>query len=245
MKPFLLESEDSEALQTLGRASVQIVHDLKNQLNGLKLYATFLRKRLEKPERAPDELETIIKLIAGLDRTAADLSLIVDYAHPVELKKRPETDLQTIVRDVAARVNSRPPTTGSLAGPVLVAAEPGEFIGEFDPVMLAQALESISVGALRMLHNGTREATMEIQLKSEATEMGSTGETESKGDGGNNGSDGVIEWPLPETFDHDPFHSFAGSNEIRLSLAARIIEAHGGSAERRNGAMCVRLPLGK
>ncbi len=239
MKPFLLESGDSEALQALGRASVQIVHDLKNQLNGLKLYATFLRKRLEKSERAPDELETIIKLIAGLDRTAADLSLIVDYAHPVELKKRPETDLQTIVRDVAARVNthvaSRPPTTGSLAGPVVVAAEPAKFIGEFDPVMLAQALESISVGTLRMLNNGTREATMEIQLKSEATESGSDGATR---------SEGVIEWPLPETFDHDPFHSFAGSNEIRLSLAARIIEAHGGSAERRNGAMCVRLPLG-
>ncbi len=43
--------------------------------------------------------------------------------------------------------------------------------------------------------------------------------------------------------DHDPFHSFAGSNEIRLSLAARIIEAHGGSANCEDGALRVRLPL--
>jgi len=33
------------SLEDLGRATLQIVHDLKNQLNGLKLYATFLRKR--------------------------------------------------------------------------------------------------------------------------------------------------------------------------------------------------------
>ena len=70
MKPLLSESQDNEALQALGRASVQIVHDLKNHLNGLKLYATFLRKRMEKNQRPDDELETVNKLIAGLDRTA-------------------------------------------------------------------------------------------------------------------------------------------------------------------------------
>jgi hypothetical protein len=55
--------------------------------------------------------------------------------------------------------------------------------------------------------------------------------------------DGVIEWSVYDSSDHDPFHSFAGSNEIRLSLAARIIEAHGGSATRRDDVLSVRLPL--
>jgi len=49
---------------------MQIVHDLKNQLNGLKLYATFLRRRIEKGDHPPDEQETIGKLINGLDRAA-------------------------------------------------------------------------------------------------------------------------------------------------------------------------------
>ena len=74
MKPLLSPPQDSNSLQTLGRASLQIVHDLKNQLNGLKLYATFLRKRMEKNEHRADEMETLNKLIAGLDRAAADLS---------------------------------------------------------------------------------------------------------------------------------------------------------------------------
>ena len=59
MKPLLSPLQDSNSLQTLGRASLQIVHDLKNQLNGLKLYATFLRKRMEKGSQPPDEMQTV------------------------------------------------------------------------------------------------------------------------------------------------------------------------------------------
>jgi hypothetical protein len=228
MKPLLSESEDNEALRALGRASVQIVHDLKNQINGLKLYATFLRKRLEKSERPTDELETVNKLIAGLDRTAADLSMIVEYGQPLTLKKQGGIDLEKIMREVAVTLNDHPPVTGGLVGSVVVASEPEPLVGEFDSLLLAAALKSISLGAMRMLTNKTPEGSLEIHLKGEVL-----------GDS----RDGVIEWRVFDSSDHDPFHSFAGSNEIRLSLAARVIEAHGGSAQRRNGALLVRLPL--
>ncbi len=228
MKPLLSESEDNEALRALGRASVQIVHDLKNQLNGLKLYATFLRKRLEKSDHPADELETINKLIAGLDRTAADLGMIVEYGQPVTLKRQAGIDLQKIMREVAVSLNDHPPVSGALAGSIVVDTEPAPLVGEFDSVLLAAALKGISLGAMKMLTNKTREGLLEVHLKGEAVE---------------NRRNGVIEWRVSDSANHDPFHSFAGSNEIRLSLAARIIEAHGGSAQRRNGALCVRLPL--
>ena len=228
MKPLLSESEDNEALRALGRASVQIVHDLKNQLNGLKLYATFLRKRLEKSEGPADELETINKLIAGLDRTAADLGMIVEYSQPLALKKQAGIDLEKIMREVAVGLNAHPPVTGALAGSIVVDAEPAPLIGEFDSVLLATALKSISHSAMKMPTNKPREGSLQIHLKAEALE---------------NRRDGVIEWRVLDSADHDPFHSFAGSNEIRLSLAARVIEAHGGSAQRRHGFLCVRLPL--
>lgn len=225
MKPFLLESRDNEALRTLGRASVQIVHDLKNQLNGLKLYATFLRKRSEKSERPADELETIGKLLTGLDRLAADLSLIVEYGQPVDLKKRAGTDLEAIMRDVAARLNGTT-AVGGLSVAVVIPAQNSPLVGEFDPVLLGQALESISVGAMKLNGKASGES-FEIQLQNDAPEATS----------------GVIQWPVSAALDHDPFHSFAGSDELRLSLAARIVEAHGGSAERDNGVLRVRLPL--
>jgi signal transduction histidine kinase len=227
MKPFLLESKDNEALRTLGKASVQIVHDLKNQLNGLKLYATFLRKRSEKSERPADELEAIAKLTASLDRLAADLSLIVEFGQPVELKTRPETDLQKIMREVAARLNDRTLVAGSFTGPVVLDARDAPLIGDFDPVLLARALESISIGAMKFRDKAGTGA-WEIQLKDE-------------GNGANRA--GAIEWPVSEALNHDPFRSFAGSDELRLSVAARIVEAHGGSAESKDGALRVRLPL--
>ena len=229
MKPLLSESQDKESLWALGRASVQIVHDLKNQLNGLKLYATFLRKRMEKGERPADELETVNKLIGGLDRTAADLSMIVQYGQPLALKKQPGIDLQKIMRDVAEGLNSSPRATGALVGPVVIDSEAAPLLGEFDSAILADALKSISLGAMKMITNKEREESLRIHLKGEAIETR---------------RDGVIEWRVFDSSDHDPFHSFAGSDEIRMSLAAKAIEAHGGSAERQNGSLRVRLPLG-
>jgi hypothetical protein len=228
MKPLLSDSDDSQALQALGRASVQIVHDLKNQLNGLKLYATFLRKRLEKSDRPKDELETVNKLIGGLDRTAADLSLLVEYGRPIPLKKQPGVDLGRLVRDAAESVNLNPPTSGSLVGKWIVNCEATPLVGEFDSNTLSEALRSISTGARKMVDNKNRQAPLEISLKSEL-----------QGQKRN----GVIEWRTLQALDHDPFISFAGRDEIRMSLAARIIEEHGGSATREDHTLRVTLPL--
>jgi signal transduction histidine kinase len=43
--------------------------------------------------------------------------------------------------------------------------------------------------------------------------------------------------------DHDPFRAFAGSEEIKLALAARIIEAHGGTVNVIDRKFAVELPL--
>src|SRR5918997_907210 len=97
MKPLTVDLQDEETLRDLGSASVQVVHDLKNQLNGLKLYATFLRKRLEKAERPADELETVGKLIAGLERAATDMNALVRLGRPLELRRQPGTNLSQLL----------------------------------------------------------------------------------------------------------------------------------------------------
>src|SRR5919112_5443251 len=132
MKPLKTELQDAETLRELGSASVQVVHDLKNQLNGLKLYATFLRKRMEKAERPADELETIAKLIAGLERGATDMTLLVRYGRPVELRRQAGTDLARLLQESAE--GARVETDG------------GAYEGEFDPALLAEALKNITNG---------------------------------------------------------------------------------------------------
>ena len=226
MKPLMSESQDQESLQALGRASVQIVHDLKNQLNGLKLYATFLRKRLEKSSRPDDEMETINKLIAGLDRAAGDLSTLVQYGRPIELRKQAGVDIQKIMRTVAGAFSQPTHGTGPLNGAIIIDAEPLPLAGEFDPTILADALKSISVGAMKMLC-GDQNRTLRVSLRREKSDKHTA----------------IIEWHELNNLDHDPFRSFAGSDEIRMSFAAKIIEAHGGSAEQRKETLSVRLPL--
>src|SRR5256885_16715730 len=97
MNLAVANSTELSPLEDLGRATLQIVHDLKNQLNGLKLYATFLRKRLDRDDHAADERETLAKLIAGLDRAASDMTALVRSAQPVELQCVDGTDLKRII----------------------------------------------------------------------------------------------------------------------------------------------------
>jgi signal transduction histidine kinase len=227
MKPLMTESRDNFSLQALGRASIQIVHDLKNQINGLKLYATFLRKRSERNARPEDEIETLNKLIAGLDRTAADLSMIVEFGQPVELNKQ-RTDLQKLMEAVTANLNQGPRLTGALTGPIVFEGQADSLFGDFDTAKLSEALKSISTSAMKMLGSKGPDQSLNIVLSGTATAMK---------------PEGVIEWKGFESFEHDPFHSFAGSDGIRMSLAARVVEAHGGTADRHNGTLRVCLPL--
>ena len=196
---------------------MQIVHDLKNQLNGLKLYATFLRKRMEKSERPADELETIAKLMSGLERAATDMTLLIRYGRPLELRRKPGTSLARLLE--------------AAADPAPIEAGAGvSYDGDFDSVLLAEALKNITTGG-RGEARAADDNTAEVTLMREETADGGVA---------------VVEWrgvALPDD-DEDPFRSFTGSG-MRLALAAKIINAHGGEVVRDDGVLRARLPLQK
>jgi len=227
MEPILSGTLDSDTLQDLGRASLQIVHALKNQLNGPTLYATFLRKRLEKSERPVDEQETVTKLISGLERAASDLSAIVQYARPLDIKKQPGIDLEKLIRQACVSLNQPSQSTESLTGQFILEFETETCCGSYDPALLAEALKAISLGALRMAqyHPNPQAVTVRFWKNLETTPLA------------------TIEWQGVNQSNHDPFRSFAGSHELKMSLAARIVEAHGGSAECRDHNLIVTLPI--
>jgi signal transduction histidine kinase len=197
---------------------MQIVHDLKNQLNGLKLYATFLRRRIEKSERPGDEQETVEKLINGLNRAAEDLSLIVRYGQPVELKRQAGVDVNKLLQGACANPSE-------IGGKVAVDLNPASIHGYFDHFKLGDAFKWLCAGANK--HKQTQDGASEVTITAKPAETGLV----------------VIEWSGLRQLDHDPFRSFAGSEEIKLALAARIIEAHGGTAKFIDKKFAVELPL--
>jgi signal transduction histidine kinase len=220
MKVSMSRTEDNETLQDLGRASIQIVHDLKNQLNGLKLYATFLRRRIEKSERPEDEQETIAKLMAGLDRAASDLSTIVEYGRQIELKKQPGFEVQKVLRTVCSSFDG----SGSQ---IVVDPNSDSVQGDFDPLKLTDAFKWISTAAIKNRRNDDEAEAKPVSIKVAAID----------------GNAATVEWSGLRPIDHDPFRAFKGSEEIRLALAAKIIEAHGGSAKLADDRFVVQLPI--
>ena len=210
-------TEDTESLQDLGRASIQIIHDLKNQLNGLKLYATFLRRRIEKSERPPDEQETVLKLISGLDRAASDLSTLVDFGRDMELKRQPGFEVSKVLRNLCSSFQNG-------EAQVVCESDAESIQGEFDHSRLTDAFRWLFAGAIKFKGREDEAGAVNVSLKTDD-------------------DNAVIEWSGLRNLDHDPFRSFAGSDEIRLSLARKIIENHGGSAELADHKFVVVLPL--
>lgn len=218
MKPLTSTGEDSGTLQDLGRASVQIVHDLKNQLNGLKLYATFLRKRLERSDRPEDEQETVGKLISGLDRAANDLSTIVQYGREIELKTQPGCDLQKVLRSICSELGAN----------TVFEPDVAPLIGEFDQSKLTDALRWIALGAAKYQTDAEGNAGIKVAATRQMS---------------NSHSRAIVEWRGSRSWDHDPFRSFQGSDEIRMSLAAKIVAAHGGATDQSGASLVITLPL--
>jgi hypothetical protein len=224
MKPLLSEDRDGATLQNLGRASLQIIHDIKNQLNGLKLYATYLRKRMEKIDQAGDLQETVAKLIAGLDRSANDMNVLEQYGRPLSLNKQPGVDVQKLMRGVSANLPQATP--GDSTCPLVVDSDQLSLVGEFDATALTDAFKAISIGASKtcLLATGVLRVSLRRELLAEKPTA-------------------IIEWGPVDFRNGDPFRSFNGSEAIRMSLAAKIVEAHGGSAEHEKQLLRIRLPL--
>lgn len=225
MKPALAKAPEANALEDLGRATLRIVHDLKNQLNGLKLYATYLRKRLDREDRSEEERETLEKLIAGLDRAARDMSALVRYTQPVELRPKPRTDLQKIIHGAATEGVQK--ASGALREPLACEIEDGVLMGAFDTTVLAEALHALTHEAL--VNASSREPGA-ISIHAHRCEDVSP--------------TAVIEWrglrPLVPAAEA---RSFEGYQSAYAAFAAKVITAHGGTIEFPPGVIRVSLPL--
>jgi len=225
MKQASARTPEKNALEELGLATLQIVHDLKNQLNGLKLYATFLRKRLERDDRPPEERETLSKLIAGLDRAARDTTALVRYARGVELHRQPHTDLRKLVVDAARGATT---ILANQPAPLKLEIESGSLPGEFDRAALSEALQAITEQAV-----GSTSSAEVGPLSLHLRRVGTTKSPKA-----------LVEWQGVKPDTTEPrVHSLYGKATIHAALAVKIIEAHGGRIEYAPNTIRAWLPL--
>lgn len=226
-EPLTSLTDNREILQDLGRACAEIVHDVRNELNALKLYATFLLKRGEKSKWQPDERETVAKLLAGLERSAGDLTMLVHYSRPIEPARKWGVDVQQIVRSICLDPGLRARLTGDLEQALVAECDSGDFRGEFDPALLTQAFRAITLSVLRQQRQTGNSGPIKIRLSTEDSESGTVA---------------VIDWEGVGLKTADLLAS-VGTTGICVSLAAKILEAHRGTIERHSESLRARLPL--
>ena len=223
MNPATAKDMDSAVAEELGHATLQIVHDLKNQLNGLKLYATFLRKRLE-PKDQSEEYEILAKLISGLDNAAKEMTALVRYARPLELRPSQQSDLRKIVVSLAEAPNR---DSGGLELPSLsLHIEDSAMLGTFDGPLLLEAFNAL-----------TREMRFSVPMKEGNTV---TLHVHSADD------QAICEWRGGKL--KSRYQTIGNSNScgtIHTALATKIIEAHGGGVKCEPDAIRAWLPLTK
>ena len=225
MKPAPAKDSETAVLEDLGRATLQIVHDLKNQMNGLKLYATFLRKRLESSNQSIEERETLAKLIAGLDRAAKEMTALVRYARPAELHPQPRVDLRKIISAVVAEAATR--ETGGLPRTVIDARIENEpMLGEFDPAALTEAIKAVT-DDVRAAVPAKGANIISLEVKRDATSPKV-----------------LIEWRGVQFNQRNNAFKYAnGCGTVHTAVAARIIEAHGGELKCTAELIQAWLPL--
>ncbi len=204
---FLLEA---------GRLTSRLIHDFKNQLGGIKLYAAYLKKRVADH---PEALEIAEKIILGLNTMADHAALISKLTRPLETKCQP-TDLLTLIDQVA---NEQRSGIGMRQLSFEVKLAEGLPPVNLDPQLIRLALDAIIARAIEATPDG---GTVTVGARALAAEV----EIEIIDQG-----ERLDDQELNQIFN---FLTSARLNQtsLNLAMAKRIIEEHGGKITAANAA---------
>lgn len=216
---------------------LRLLHDFKNQLGGMKLYAAYLKKRFAADA---DGVEVCEKLIRGLNVMAERAKLVSRLARPMMLSAA-EVDLLRVLRQAVADVEAEAERRGVR---LRVNLPESPMPLTLDAAQTRQALASVLRRAVHVTPTG-REVSVALQDRpSEASiEINDAGAR------------------VPAHEREALFDFFAGGGllesvepreereelALRLALAQRVIEQHGGQvavadAPGSGTAVQIRLP---
>jgi len=206
-----------------GRMTARLIHDFKNQIGGMKLYASYLKKRFSDQ---PEGIEIAEKIIQGLNEMAEQTALISKLTRPIELR-RETADLGACVEMALGGLKPLADSRQVVISLDLAAAAEGISID------LQQMQIALSTIIARAIEASPEHGEVKVALKSGGDavliEVADQGETLDDG-------------KLRAIFD-------ALTNErisrisLGLALARRIVLLHGGEVSARVGQTGI-MPAG-
>jgi signal transduction histidine kinase len=202
------EGDEHKRLLEAGRMTSRLIHDFKNQMGGLKLYAAYLKKRFADQ---PEGLEISEKIVQGLNAMAEQSALISKLTRPLELKREPQDPSaivsQTIndqkLRAAARNVRIELGDTENLPRLSLDAQQLRSALGS----ILARAIDSSPEGGAVTVNWRTKPGEAQIEIV--------------------DSGDALSESQRNSLFDILTSDRI-NSARLDLALARRIVERHGG-----------------
>src|SRR5262245_37598169 len=213
MKSAMIKDSEEAILIETGRVAARLIHDFKNQLGGLKLYAAYLQKRFADNAEG---IEIADKIAKGLNEMAEQAAILNQLARPLELRME-KGDPALTIQQVVSRLQSR---ASAKRAKIAVSLNPDAPRISFDARQLGAALESL---ISRAVDAAPEDSAVEISLRRQDEAI----QVEIKDNG-------------PTLDDNQRLNFFdplAGDRlnkaALGLAMARRIVEKHGGRISAR------------
>ena len=195
-------------LETLGRMAANLAHEIRNPLGGIQLYASMLKRDLEEDPTKVRTLDRILEAITGLDSLVEDM---LAFGREIEPRKRlqPLRPLVEKALDLARAVLD----ARKVRVDVTVEAE-----AEIDGDMMQRVFLNIIANAAQAVEEGGRLSIAGGDRTIAFTDDGP----------------GIAPEILEKIF--TPFLTTKTKGTgLGLAIAHKIVEAHGGTIEAKNG----------
>ncbi len=191
-----------------GRMTSRLVHDFKNQLGGLKLYAAYLKKLCADQAQGVEITE---KIIEGLNVMAEQAALVSRLTRPLDLKCE-RVDPAALVKQA---ISDQHPRAEARSVKLQSEFEKNLPLAYFDLQQLGGAIGSIIARAIDSSHDGgvveVRLITHQSRLLVEIADQGETLSDEQR--------QALFDLPAVNRIN---------KTSLDLAMARRIIERHGG-----------------
>ena len=147
VKSAMIKESEEEILIETGRMAARLIHDFKNQLGGLKLYAAYLQKRFADNAEG---MEITQKIAQGLNEMAEQAVLLQRLCRPIELQMAPGNPAPV----VESAVSTLGPRASAKRVKISCDLEPGAPRVSFDPRQIGEALEAMRDALVRPRRRG-------------------------------------------------------------------------------------------
>src|SRR5262252_9938629 len=132
----MIKDSEEEILIETGRMAARLIHDFKNRLGGLKLYAAYLQKRFADNAEGVEVAE---KIAQGLNDMAEQAAILNRLCRPLELQMAPG-DLAPVVEQAVSKLG---PRASAKRVKISCDLEAGMPQVSFDSRQIGEALEAI------------------------------------------------------------------------------------------------------